>query len=423
MYDILNVYLEYGLRVVMHRIPNSKTISCGIWIRQGSKHEDDNNNGLSHLLEHLMINRENHLNPRFQHLIDGVTAEGVIYNAGTTKESTSFHFTGLSDTLDNCLETLATIAIDNSTFGDELLENEKKVVTQEAISFYSSFGQIKERVGQALWGDIGVGKIIVGNIENVKSAKIEDLEAIIHGAYAPENSVLLVIGDIDYQETLSMINCYFSRWKDTNTRTFNEVIQSEPGVYFNNGNNGKSTVISVGFRTPGYMAKDRIYIEIASKIIGDSGLDSRLAQEIRMKRGLAYNLGSFANFYENRGNFAFTSVCSKESVEELVKIVVYEFNKAKQNGFRRDEMEKAKKILKTNRLLELGDLTSQLKFLGKCVTYGHLYSLEQELRNIEKADCDTLNKVIKDIIREESLALAIIGECDIDNIIPLLKVN
>lgn len=423
MYDILNVYLENGLRVIMHRIPNSRTMSCGVWVRQGSKHEDGSNNGLSHLLEHLMINKDNNLNPRFQELISNVAAEGVLYNAGTTKESTSYYFTGLTETLDRCLNTLASIVIDNKTFANELLDNEKKVVTQEAISFYSSFNQIKERVSQALWGDIGVGKIIVGNIENVKSANNKALEGILNEAYTPENSVLLIIGDIDYQETLKIIDHYFTRWKDTCTREYSEVVQSEPGVYYNSGNGGKSTVASIGFRAPGYMTKDRVYIEIASKIIGDSGLDSRLAQEVRMKRGLAYNLGSFTNFYENRGSFAFTSVCSKESVEELIKIVVNEFNKAKYNGFTPAEMEKAKKILKTNRLLELGDLASQLKFLGKCATYGHLYSLEQELRNIEKADCDTLNRVIKDIIKEESLALAIIGECNIDNIIPLLKVN
>jgi predicted Zn-dependent peptidase len=398
-------------------------MSCGVWVKQGSKHEDDSNNGRSHLIEHLMINKDNHLNPRFQKLISSVAAEGVLYNAGTTKESTSFHFTGLTETLDSCLKTLASIAIDNRTFTGELIENEKKVVTQEAISFYSSFNQIKERASQALWGDIGVGKIIVGNIENIKNADNVVLENIILGSYTPENSVLLIIGDIEYHETLNMIVRYFSRWKDTHTREYNEIVQGEPGIYYNSGNGGKSTVISVGFRTPGYMTKDRVYIEIASKIIGDSGLDSRLAQEVRMKRGLAYNLGSFTNFYENRGSFAFTSVCSKESVEELIKVVVDEFNKAKSKGFTLDEMEKAKKVLKTNRLLELGDLTSQLKFLGKCATYGHLYSLEQELRNIDKVDCDTLNRVIKDTIREESLALAIIGECDIDNIIPLLKVN
>jgi len=423
LYDILNVYLENGLRVVMHRIPNARTVACGVWVKQGSKHEDEGTSGLSHLLEHLMINMDNNVNQKFQQLMGEVTSEGVIYNAGTTKESTSYYFTGLSDSLGNCIKTLASIVIDNKTFANELIENEKKVVTQEAISFYSSFNQIKERVSQALWGDIGVGKIIVGNIENVKSAEINKIEKIVQESYTPENSVIVVIGEIIYQDTLKMIEDNFSRWEDTKTREYREVVDSEPGIYFNKGSGGKSTVISIGFRTQGHMNKNRVYIDVISKILGDASLESRMAKEIRMKRGLAYNLGAFASFFENRGTFAFTSVCAKESVEEVVKVAIEEFNKAKRDGFLLAEMERAKKVLKTSRLLELGDLTSQLKFIGKYVSYGHLYSLEQELRNIEKVDLDMLNKVVDEIIIEENLSLAVIGECDIDTVVPYLKIS
>ena len=157
MYDILSVYLENGLRVVMHRIPHSRTMACGVWIKQGSKYETDEQNGLSHLIEHLMINIENDNNPRFRKLINEVSSEGIVYNAGTTKETTSYYFTGLSNMLEKSIETLSAIVVDNSKFTDELIENEKKVVTQETISFYSSFNQIKERTSQSLWGNIDVG--------------------------------------------------------------------------------------------------------------------------------------------------------------------------------------------------------------------------------------------------------------------------
>jgi len=423
LYDILTVYLENGLRVVMHRIPRIKTVACGIWVGQGSKHEDDNNNGLSHLIEHLMIQTDNEKNQEFNALINDITSEGVMYNAATTKESTCFYFTGLADNLEKCIKTLSSIVINNQSFPEKLMENEKKVVVQEAVSFYSSFNQIKERTSQALWGHIGIGKMIVGSIDNIKNAKMENIEEIISGSYTPENSVLVVVGDMDYQDSLKIIEDNFEKWQDRCTRDYTEIIQSDPGIYYNQGNGGKNTVVSIGFRTPGYMQKERIYIDVMSKILGDTSLSSRLVQGIRVKRGLAYNLGTFANFYENRGTFAFTAVCAKESVEEVVRIAVEEFNKAKACGFSLSESEKSKRILKTNRLLEVGDLASQLKFLGKCASYGHLYSLEQELRNIEKVELDTLNKVAKEIINQDSISLAVIGECDIDNLIALLNIQ
>lgn len=421
MYDILNVYLENGLRVVMHRIPHMRTMACGVWVRQGSKHENDENNGLSHLLEHLMINIENNKNPKFQHLINEAISEGIVYNAGTTKETTSYYFTGLSNLLDKCIQTLASIVIDNKSFTQELIENEKKVVSQETISFYSSFNQIKERTSQALWGNVGVGKIIVGSLENIKNANSSDIENIIKSAYTPENSTIIVVGGIDYQKTLDIIEGSFSNWEDTNTRTYKEIVDSEPGVYFNTGGSGKSTALSIGFRTPSYMDGERINIEVISKILGDTSLESRLVQEIRMKRGLAYNIGAFTSFYENRGTLGFTAVCASESVNEVVKVMIEEFHKVKTEGFTDKEINRVKKVLETRTLLDLDNLTSQLKFLGKCSSGGQSFSLEQEIRNIKKIDNENLHKALHEMFVEGKMGLAAIGNCNVEEVISLLK--
>lgn len=423
MYDILSVYLENGLRVVMHRIPHSRTMACGVWIKQGSKYETDEQNGLSHLIEHLMINIENDNNPRFRKLINEVSSEGIVYNAGTTKETTSYYFTGLSNMLEKSIETLSAIVVDNSKFTDELIENEKKVVTQETISFYSSFNQIKERTSQSLWGNIDVGKIIVGNIDNIKNANSEVIEKIMRESYTPENSTLVIVGGIDYQKTLDMVEAYFSRWKDKPTRKYKEIVDSDPGIYFNTAGTGKSSAISIGFRAPAYLDEDRKSVDIIAKIIGDVSLESRLVQKIRMQRGLAYSIGAFTNFYEKRGTVGFTAVCSNEDVPEVVKIMLDEFNNAKTYGFNDNEVSRVKKVMETRTLLDLDDLTSQLKFLGKVSSTGQIFSLEQEIRNIQKVDKDSLNNTVKDLLVDEKMGFAAIGNCDVDNIVSLLKLG
>jgi predicted Zn-dependent peptidase len=423
LYDILTVYLENGLRVVMHKIPYVKTMACGLWIKQGSKNESDDNNGLSHLLEHLMINIDNCDNKRFKNLINEVSCEGVAYNAGTTKEFTSYYFTGIARTLRKCIETLSSIAIDNKTFSKELLENEKKVVTQETISFYSSFNQIKERTSQALWGNTGTGRIIVGSIENVKNANIGDIEKIITEAYTPENSTLVVIGGIDYEKTLEMIEENFSQWGDRKTKQYKEVVDSDPGIYFNSVNNGRSSALSVGFRLPSYTHQDRLNIEVLSTIIGNPTMESRLSQEIRQKRGLAYSLGSFTNFYEHRGTLGFTAVCAHESVDEVVKIMTNEFLKIKEKGFNDIEVDRAKRILETRTLLDIDNIGAHLRFLGKCSSYGNLFSLEQEVRNIQNIEKDNVYRVATEILNETNIGLAAIGNFDIDTLIPLLKIS
>lgn len=423
VYDILTVYLENGLRVILHKIPNMKTMSCGIWIKQGSRHEDDRTNGLSHLIEHLMINKDNKNNPKFQRLMNDICNNGVVYNAGTTKENTFYYFIGLSKVLNSCLETISSIVIQNKTFDEELFENEKKVVIQEAISFYSSFNQIKERSTQALWGNMGVGKIIVGSIDCIKSSKIEDVEEIIDKSYTPENATLVVIGGIDYYNTLDFIYEYFSDWKDKKTRQYHEVIESEPGIYFNKNDNGKSSVVSVCFRTPSYLDSNRNNIEVISRMLGNSGLQSRLVNEIRMKKGLAYLIGSFTSFYEARGTLGFTVVCEHESVYNVLDIMINELNKVTETGFDENEIERCKKGMETQTLLYLDDITSQLKFLGRIATYGHLFSLEQELRNIQKIDRQNINRLAKDLFTSENMGFAAIGKLDLDNAINKLKLS
>lgn len=88
MYETLNVYLENVLRILMHKIPRIKTMSCGIWIKQGNKYETDETDGLSHLIEHLIVNTSTSSNSEYKKLIDKITLNGVEYNASTTKETT-----------------------------------------------------------------------------------------------------------------------------------------------------------------------------------------------------------------------------------------------------------------------------------------------------------------------------------------------
>ena len=150
VYDVLNAYLENGLKIVVHKIKDAKTVACGLWIHQGSVNETDENNGLSHLVEHLMLNAANEQRQEYQKLMNEVSSQGVIYNAVTTKEYTCFHYTGLPRTINLCLQCLASIAKDKQYFPPDFFQKEKQVVLQEAISYYSSFQQIKERTSQAL---------------------------------------------------------------------------------------------------------------------------------------------------------------------------------------------------------------------------------------------------------------------------------
>lgn len=415
MYDVLNAYLENGLKVILHKIPNVKTMSCGLWIKQGSVHETDETNGLSHLVEHLLLNPDDVKNDNYKKLMQDVSRNGVIYNAATTKEYTYFYFTGLENTLRECLACLAYIAKENRMFQDEYFENEKNVVLQEAKSFYSSYQQIKERTSQAIWGNRGNGKIIMGDMENISNAKKEDILKIIQNAYVPENATLVVVGNVDYSQGLSMIEESFGNWKDERSNILEMPVENVPGIYLNRGN-GNSAVFSIGFRAPAYGAKERLAADMMVRVLGNSGMQSRVVQEIRIKKGLSYTLGGFSNFYKNRGTIGFMSVCDKSKVRDVAQTMIEVLANAREKGFSEEEIEREKKIMETSVLLAVDNITEHLRFIGKCSVMDKNFYIENEVRAIRNIQKDDLVRVTSEILQESNMGLAAIGECDFEEL-------
>lgn len=421
MYDVLHAYLENGLKIVLHKVAGTKTISCGMWVRQGSTYETDENNGLSHLLEHLLINPDNENSADYQRLMKQVASEGVIYNAATTKEYTCFHFTGLGSTLEKCLACLAHIAKENRNFSDKFFENEKNVVLQEATGFYSSFQQIKERTSQAIWGNTGTGKIIMGDMKNIAQASKEQIEEILDCSYVPENATLVVVGSFEYEAVLPLIEAKFGDWKDGKKRMIEEIVESTPGIYFNKGS-GTSAVISVGFHGPAYHSENRLAVEMAVRILGMSNMDSRLIQEVRVKRGLSYNLGGFFSFFRNRGTAGFMAVCDKDKSSEVTKVMIEMINEAKEKGFSEEEIEREKHIMETSMFLSVENITEHLRNIGKCSAMDNNFFVEHEIRKIRSLQKDDVEKATQDLFQDNGVGLAVIGDCDIDALVDTIKI-
>lgn len=419
MRESITLSLENGLNIVLHKIPHIKAISCGLWVKQGSKYENKDTNGLSHLIEHLLMNPQN--STTFTNLINDVISEGVTYNALTTKENTAFYLCGLKSTLKQCLRVLSNIVIEKKSFNNELLENEKKVIYQEALSFYSSLNQIKQRTTQSLWGNSDIGQITLGNLNNIKNATIEDIEYIINHSYTPENSTLIVVGDIDYNETFSIIFDEFSKWNYKKTRIYSEVISNKPGIYINNKFSKSSTnALSIGFRTDSYMSSERLNIEIISRILGGPTLDSRLLKSIRCKRGLAYTLGGFCNFYENRGTLGFTASCNN-NVIEIINLIIDEIKEVKISGFTEKELIIAKNSLETFNIIDSNNIISRMKLLGKTSSYRQSFNLDKEIENLRKITLEDVNLTAQKIFTDENLGYAIIGNFDSNKVLESLN--
>lgn len=421
VYDVLNAYLENGLKIVIHKISEVKTVACGLWIKLGSSYETDDNNGLSHLAEHLLMNQNDVENEEYKRIISDITDNGVYYNAATTKEYTCYYFTGLKSTIDDSLNALSQIAMKNREFNEDAFENEKKVVLQEAVSFYSSFQQIKERTSQALWGNMGTGKIIMGNLNNIENATKSQVLELINKAYVPENAILTIVGNVDYTDILQKIENKFGIWDDVKVGLEERNVESEPGIYINKGS-GNSTVLSIGFRAPGYGTANRLAVEMMVRILGSGSLQSRIVTEIRGKRGLAYNVGGFASFFEKRGTIGFTVVCDKNRSIETAKVLSDVMIQAREHGFNEDEIIREKHVMETNMILAIDNITEHLKYIGRCSSMDKNFYIENEIRLIRNIQKEYVDRAAKQLLCDLNMGVAVIGSSNVERLLETIAV-
>ncbi|MBD8925413.1 MAG: insulinase family protein [[Eubacterium] rectale] len=421
VYDVLNAYLENGLKIVIHKISEVKTVACGLWIKLGSSYETDDNNGLSHLAEHLLMNQNDVENEEYKRIISDITDNGVYYNAATTKEYTCYYFTGLKSTIDDSLNALSQIAMKNREFNEDAFENEKKVVLQEAVSFYSSFQQIKERTSQALWGNMGTGKIIMGNLNNIENATKSQVLELINKAYVPENAILTIVGNVDYTDILQKIENKFGIWDDVKVGLEERNVESEPGIYINKGS-GNSTVLSIGLRAPGYGTANRLAVEMMVRILGSGSLQSRIVTEIRGKRGLAYNVGGFASFFEKRGTIGFTVVCDKNRSIETAKVLSDVIIQAREHGFNEDEIIREKHVMETNMILAIDNITEHLKYIGRCSSMDKNFYIENEIRLIRNIQKEYVDRAAKQLLCDLNMGVAVIGSSNAERLLETIAV-
>ena len=421
MYQIMSYYLENGIRVYFHRVPNIKILTAGIIVRHGSSNENEETNGISHFIEHLIMNK-NTENEIMLKGFDEALNYGASYNAETTKDSTFFYFTGLSDGLETYLDCLKESLFINREYSEKLFNNEKKVVLQEYHSTVSSFNQIQERTMQALYGNSGLGRMIIGKSSNIASFSKKQIVEKINQVYTPENCSIMIIGDFDEYEVMDKIKEKFNYIKDTPTIKFTEKVSDSPSIYHNPNYNGSKSVLSIGFRH--YENERNDLYRLANKIIVHSMsnfiLSKRMVYVLREKMGLIYNASGFA---QNNGNFhsvGFYTVFDSDNVSEVVKVMLEEIQKLHNNGFEEKEFNYIKNNILTARLQERVNMEDQIYYFAKSIKNDSMYSPENDIRIIKNMTVKDANEVVKTILDMNNAGIACIGNCVLDKVVELM---
>ncbi|WP_289136416.1 pitrilysin family protein [uncultured Brevibacillus sp.] len=404
---ILRHTCDNGLRIVTERIPSVRSVALGIWVGTGSKYENEINNGISHFLEHMFFKGTKTRSAK--EIAESFDEIGGNVNAFTSKEYTCYYARVLDQHAPIALEVLSDMYF-NSVFDSEELEKEKNVVIEE-ISMYEDTPDdlVHDLIAQASYGKHPLGYSILGTEEVLKSLKRDDLLSYIDQRYLPTNTVITVAGNFEE----SLIEDIKKRFSGFNRKS-NDVTLTTPDFTANVISQHKATEQAhLCISLPGFQVghPDVYSLILLNNVLGGS-MSSRLFQEIREERGLAYSVYSYHSSYKEAGTFTIYTGTASEHVGQVFDIVSHVLRDVADHGITDKELNKGKEQLKGSLMLSLESTNSRMSRLGKneLLVERHL-TLDEMLAKIDKVTHESVHEVAKQLFRSK-LAMAMVSPLD-----------
>ena len=399
--------LANGLRIITSERPQLETVSLGIWVKTGSAYENKNNNGISHFLEHMSF-KGTKTRTALQ-ISEEIEDVGGQSNAYTSREFTAYYAKMMKENAELAIDVL-TDSILNSTFPEEELIKEREVVIQEIKQTVDTPDDIVFDYFQATaFPNQALGRSILGPEETVRSFNRQTLQDYISSNYAAENMVLCAVGNIRHQDFVNMVA---RRMEDFRCKTnFITEQQHYNGGFFLERRPIEQSHLVLGFRA--YPYKDERYygMAILSAVLG-GGMSSRLFQEIREKRGLAYSVYSFTAAHTQEGLFGVYAGTGAKDIPVLLPVVADEIKKIRSDLISDKEFSRAKMQLKASIKMGLESSSSTAELLARQnLIYGRSLSVEEIIAKIDKVTKKDICQIANEIFTTNP-TYALLGAVD-----------
>ena len=396
--------LPTGERVITEHVPNVRSVSFGFWIGTGSRDETNARAGVSHFIEHLLFKgTSTHSAQEIAEIFDGLGGE---LNAATSRETTLVYARVPDDRLEPALDVMAGMVYDPA-FAE--IDSEREVVLEE-IAMVDDNPQdlIHDLVAEAVFGGHPIGRPVIGRAEVISNVSKKALTAYHRAAYASDNIVVAAAGNVTHDRLVELLG---ERVPATEPhvrarKPFGRV--PPPGYRFQR----KATEqYHVCLGAPGISRRDerRFAASLLDSILGGSA-SSRLFQEIREKRGMAYSVYSFASQYSDSGQLGLYVGTREENLVECFEIVARELADVAAGNVRPGELERAQENLKGRMLLALESTSNRMSRLGKSlISDTELLSLDELVAKVDAVTGDDVAALAADLLRLDRLSAAGIG--------------
>jgi predicted Zn-dependent peptidase len=396
--------LENGVRVVTERMENVRSVALGFWIATGSAMESNEQAGLSHLLEHMLFRgTDSHRSEEIDQIFDGMGAE---INAGTDRETTSLYTRVLDRHLERALGVMGEM-VWRPRFED--LDAEREVVLEE-IAMYEDDPQdrVFDVLGEAVFGEHPLGRAVIGRAEVVRAVGLDTLHAFHAARYLPASVVVAAAGSVAHDELVGMVSSSLAPTGgkplqgDTSEPAFDRrvrFLRKDTEQYH----------VCLGGKGISRHDERRFALRVLEGVLGGTS-SSRLFQEVREKRGLAYSVFSFSNLHARTGEVGLYVGTRPENLSEAIATIATELERFVEDPASEEELTRSKENVKGRMVLSLESTAARMSRLGSSVLAElPILSVDEILEKVDAVKVEDVRELAGELFACERLSVAGVG--------------
>jgi predicted Zn-dependent peptidase len=399
--------LPNGLVVLTEPMEHIHSVSVGIWLRAGSRHEPAELNGISHFIEHMVFKGTRRRSA--QDIAREVDRVGGMLDAFTSKEMVCFNTRVLGAHLAKTFDVLADLALEPK-FAEEDIAREQSVVLEEIrMTQDNPEDLVHELFTQNFWTSNALGKPILGTPETVSAFTRKTLQDWFQQSYAPNHLVITAAGNLTHDQLVDLVSERFSKLAPAPNGAAGTKPESAPHITLRSKSELEQVHLCLGVPALPLTDRRRFAISVLNNILG-GGMSSRLFQNIRERQGLAYSIFSDLTSYRDTGVLSVYAGTSLETAAQVVRSVIDEFHRMKDEPLNVEEMRRAKDHLKGATLLSLEGSGSRMSSLARYHMYFDRHFSPQELIvMLEAVTAEEVQQIARELFVPGRIAASVVG--------------
>ncbi len=407
-FDVQKTELNNGLVIVTEKVTHVRSVSFGVFLRSGSRHESPDRHGLTHFIEHALFKGTR------KHSAAQIAAEadalGGNMDAFTGHEIVGFYNKVLDEHLPRAFELIADLTT-APAFDPGELEKERKVILEEIKMVEDTPDDIVFDIFcENFYPNHALGRPILGTASSLATFKGEKVQTYYDEIYRPDNFVVAAAGNLDHEQVIDLANRYFGGLKVHHSDLKSSAPEAAASIVLRRKAELEQSHLVIGAPCPSLVSEDRYAADILTAILG-GGMSSRLFQSVREERGLVYSILSAVTPFKDCGYLNVYAATSTGQLCETVDATLEELRRIKEERVGEEELRRNKDQLKASLMLNLESTSSRMSALAQQeMNFGRFISPDEIIKGVEAVTAEDVGRLANEIFRADALAVTALGD-------------